>query len=417
MINFVKSLLLACILLSGCAQNQMLVEQAAFQLKSGEIDLAVTSLEAFEPSSRDVPYHLLNLGLLKFKAGDYQASIQALESAKTSINALQTSSITENLQAASVNETLRSYVGTPSERVLIHFYLALSYLGIGDFSGARVEILQANVLLQEPAYEDSLSGELASVHLLSAWVFEMNQEYSNARISYAKALSIMRERKQNIPHALKLGLLTVSYKLSLKQEYEAYKKEFDLPDEVLNTSGATLFLIYDNGLVSPKKQKRVSMFSAELNQIISLVLPTYEPLIHKDLPPNFKVTIDNKKIPFELLEDVNSLLREDLSQEMDVLTAMTFTRAVVKYQATKEMQNKSDALGLLSTLATNLSEIADLRNWRMLPAQMFVARMTVSKEKLIQFNQQKSIAVNAQGARYILLMTQDYSNKFVLFKK
>lgn len=395
----------------------MLVEHAAFQLKSGEVDLAVTSLEAFEPSSRDVPYHLLNLGLLKFRAGDYQASIQALESAKTSINTLQTSSVTENLQAASVNETLRSYVGTPSERVLIHFYLALSYLGVGDFSGARVEILQANVLLQEPAYENSLSGELASVHLLSAWVFEMNQEYSNARISYAKALSIMNERKQKIPRALKLGLLTMANKLGLKQEYKKYKQEFSLSDDALNTNKTTLFLIYDRGLVSPKKQKRTSAFSAELNQVISIAVPTYEPLINNDLAPNFKATIDNEKIPFELLEDVNVLVREDLAEEIDSLTAMTFTRAIVKYQATKEIQSKSDGLGLISNLAASLSEIADLRNWRMLPAQMFVARMAVSEEKLIQFSQQKSIAVNAKGARYILLMTQDYSNKFVLFKK
>lgn len=421
---FPPAVCLFLVLLSGCAQNQMKVEQAAVQLQSGNLGSAMIELETFQPSARDVPYHLMNLALLKFAAGDYQGSIDALQTAKAQIQEFETSSVSENLQAASVNETLRSYVGTPSERVMIHFYLALSYLGLGQFDGARVEILQANVLLKEPAYEDSLSGELASAHMLSAMVFEMNQEFSNARISYAKALSIMRERKQAIPDALKLGLLSMSAKLGLTKEYEAYKAEFGLPDDYLKQGESTLFLIYANGLASPKKQKKVSVFSPTLEQIISLALPAYDPLTSADIPPRVIAKLDDSNVNFELIEDINLLLREDLSQEIGTLTAMTLARAVVKYQATKEIQAQSGALGLLSTVATHLSEIADLRNWRMLPAQILIARIALnnkedetSNESRIQFNQRAPISIEKSQSGYWLLMSQDYSDKFILFKK
>lgn len=402
----------------------MKVEQAAVQLQSGNLASAIIELESFQPSSRDTPYHLINLALLKFAAGDYQATIDALQTAKSQIQEFEISSVSENLQAGSVNETLRSYVGTPSEKVLIHFYLALAYLGLGQFDGARVEILQANVLLKEPAYEDSLSGELASVHMLSAMVFEMNQEFSNARISYTKALSIMRDRKQAIPDALKLGLLSMSAKLGLTKEYENYKTEFALPDAYQKQGKSTLLLLYANGLASSKKQKKVSVFSPTLEQIISLALPAYDPLTSADIPPRVIAKLDDSNVNLELIEDVNLLLREDLSQEIGALTAMALARAVVKYQATKEIQTQSGALGLLSTVATHLSEIADLRNWRMLPAQILIARIPLDNtedesvsESLIQFNQRAPISIEKSQLSYFLLMTQDYSDKFILFKK
>lgn len=418
MTPLVRVILLAA-LLSGCAQNQMRVERAASLLMNHDMASALTEIDSIklQEASRDSVYNLMNVGTIKFIAGDYSASMQYLQAAKQAIKALQATSISENLQAASINETLRAYIGSPSEQLFIHFYLALNYLALNDFYGARVEILQANAKLKEVADKDSLSGQLASIHMLSGMMFEMEQDISSAMIAYRKAAQIMQARKQALPLALQQSLLNMSAKLGLSKEYKEYKTRFSRSAVRPTKNQTTLFVLYANGLVSPKRQVKVGVFSHDLSQQISLALPHYAPVQYA-LIPNISAMLNATTLALEALEDVDVLAREDLKREMPSLQATTLARAVVKFQATRLANEQSEGLGVFTAIASHLSEMADLRSWRILPARFLVARQVLEqKAQTLKFNTQPTINIQPKQAKYILLVAQDYSNHFILFKK
>ncbi len=410
---------LLLVILSGCAQNQIQVEQTATLLMNNDIAGATAEIDKIklQETSRDHVYNLMNVGIVKFIAGDYAASMQHLQAAKKTIAALQALSISENIQAATINETLRAYIGSPSEQLLIHFYLALNYLALNDFYGARVEILQANAKLQTLAEKDSLSGQLASVHMLSGMIFEMDNDTSNAMISYRKAAEIMQQRQQPLPYALKQSLLNMSAKLGLKKEYTAYKQQFSMQAKRANKNQSTLFVLYANGLVNPKQEAKVSVFSVDLSQQVSLALPFYAP-VNMALMPQVLAVFNGQQMPLEKLENINLLAKEDLAREMPTLQATTLARAVIKFQATRLANEQSEGLGVLTAIASHVSEMADLRSWRLLPAQLLISRQIISNSNAqLSFNAQPAINISATGATFLLLVAQDYSNHIILFKK
>ena len=114
--------ILAFLATSGCANWQ--INQLASELPSQGPQSTLQKLEAIQPRERDRVQYLLNRGLLKFYSGDILGSQQDLQEAKEIMDALQSLSVTENLAATTTNETLRSYKGSPSERVLVHVVLA-----------------------------------------------------------------------------------------------------------------------------------------------------------------------------------------------------------------------------------------------------------------------------------------------------
>ena len=178
-------------------------------------EAVLLTLQSIDPPERDRGQYLLNSGLLKSISGDFEGANRDLQSAKDILNSLQATSVSENLGAAFVNETLRSYVGSPSERVLLHELMSINYLMLNDLDAARVEVLQADVLMKELAREDEPIGQLASAHYIAGLIYELSGELDNAMISYRKTANIMALRHMELPTFLKISLLSLSQRLGL----------------------------------------------------------------------------------------------------------------------------------------------------------------------------------------------------------
>lgn len=394
---------LALLFLQGCTAWQ--VNQIAGQLPTLGATEALQQLDKIDPPERDRAQYLLNRGTLKFYLGELPDARTDLAEAQRIMAALQATSMVENLASVSANETLRSYTGTPTDLVLVHVMLALTYLCQGDLDGARVEILQSQVEMQRLAKADSSSGQLPSARFLAGMIYELNREWDNALISYRQAYGVLQQRGQPVPVALQDSLLLLTQRQGLKDEFEKLQKEFSRTP--LAPSAGELFVIYFDGVVSSKSEARVSVVAGENAQFISVVVPTYHPSRHMTRPLTLQV--NGGHVATQVIEDLEARARDDLSDDMTRIMATATTRAVAKYNMVNEAQNKSDMAGLIANLATVVSEQADVRSWNMLPASIQIARVSVPAGGQITIPswagaQDAPLQAAAQGRKAVLVL-------------
>lgn len=364
-------LLCSILLLQGCAHRK--VNDLAIALPSSGPERILTQLEQLSLPDRDRAQYLLDAGILKLYIGNMEAARADLQQAKAIMSALQAVSISENLAAATSNEAMRSYSGTPSDRVLVHFYLALSYLLSGDLDGARVEVLQSDVTMQSLSDDGSLAGQLASMRFLTGLVYEINGEYDDALIAYRRAYSIMIERGDFVPEALQISLLNMTRQQGFIDEYEGYRAEFGREDALPGPGEAEWVLLHLDGVVSTKTEIRFPVFDAGLDDMVTVVMPKYEPSYYR---PRFSLIESGVyRQRTSVLEDMEQRARDDLDAEYPAILAAATVRAIAKLTAVNAAQNANDIAGLLAVIAAFATEQADLRSWNMLPASVQVARI------------------------------------------
>ena len=364
--------MLLAVLLQACAVQQRQVNSLAERLELSTPEATLLSLQSIRPPERDRAQYLLNTGLLKSITGDFEGANRDLQSAKKILNTLQAVSVSENLGAAMVNETLRSYDGSASERVLLHELLSINYLMLSNLDAARVEVLQADVVMKELAREDKPIGQLASAHYIAGLVYELGGEIDDAMISYRKAANIMALRNMPPPPALQSSLLSLSQRLGLDEEYEKYREQFAFVVKPHAPDAAEIIVIYWDGVVTSKRGNSLSVWVPSLDQAVSLALPYYPPSNYVQNPFNLHMAGQDHRT--ETIEDIEALQREDLDDESAVIYAMTLVRMVGKYELVKSAGNQNGGLGLFMNIITMLSESADTRSWSMLPSSIQFAR-------------------------------------------
>lgn len=382
-VHFTRLLLFsAAVFLQGCALQQWQINNITQQLVQGRPELALGAIQALQPPDRDKAQYLLNLGMLKHLTGDIAGSIIDLQTATATMERLQAISVREGLGAATVNETLRAYPGSPAEQVLAQQLLTLNYLMLGDLDGARVEVLKTDLLMREPVYDNKINGQLASARMIAGIVFELGAEWDNALIAYRKAAALINKRKHSLPAALEDSLLRMTKRVGIQDEYQQYIAKFGRKASFPNKNEAEVIAIYWQGLVSQKQQAKISVYAPGLNHFVSIAVPKYK----GSSPPirNSLLTVGQQQISTELLENINQLVREDLIAQMPTIVATTLVRVVAKHEVVEQARrqdekNNSGAamIGIIADIATNLSEIADVRSWNTLPATIQIARLTV----------------------------------------
>jgi len=368
------------ILLSGCAA-QMRVNDLANSLNQQSPEHVLAELQKEEPEEHDLGQFYLNVGYLQLLTGDFPASIKTLEKAKKIMAAVEATSVGENAAAGTVNATFRSYSGYPTDRVMVHNMMALSYLFNDDIYGARIEMLQANVAMKKLSKRGSLSGQLASSHLIAGIIYEILDEESNALISYKNAADILKERKLEVPTPLKKALLRMSYKVDRNSAYQIYKKQYPGFSTPKSNAKSQVFALYFDGVVSNKREIAVMVPSSDGKQLIRIAMPAYPrayPHINRA-----KVSEKNQQLTTQLIENLEVSVREDLSAEYPTVLAMTTVRAVSKYKLVKSANKKNSLVGALVNIATAVTEVADLRSWNMLPSNIQFGYMETDQADIV----------------------------------
>ncbi|MEH6826373.1 MAG: hypothetical protein V7629_21000, partial [Motiliproteus sp.] len=361
---------LLLLLVQGCAVQQWQSASIGRYRDSHSLADTLAELESQTPFNRDRPLYLLNKGLLHHLVGNYPQSNLDLEAAKVALEQVQALSVTEGLISTTLNETFNDYSATPSERVLLHTVMALNYLALNDLSSARVEALQSDLRMREIGDDDA---QLASARFIAGLVFELNQEWSDAMISYRKAEQILTRRQQAVPAALQARLLNSSRLLGLDSEHQGYLERFQSAPTTLPDNYGEVLVLCFSGRVAAMQQRRISIYAPSLEHNVTISQPFYPPRLA--LPTARTLALGDDQVRLELLEDVDNLAREALQASQPKRIALSLARVTSKHMLVKKSQKKDPMLGLLTDLVSILTEVADTRSWNLLPATILIGTL------------------------------------------
>ena len=366
------------VMLTGCATYSQQAVSMRDNLLIGRADVAQQLAEKEDEDTSDV-LASLNKGMLRRMTGDYAGSNQILEVAKQYIESLYGISITDTAGSMMINDAVRDYKGARYEQVLLHAYMAMNYLQMGLLDSARVEILQADVKMMEWGEEPD---EDPFMRYFSGIIFEALGEEDQALVAYRKARDIYiatrNEQGLEVPVMLKKDLLRLLYSLGLKSEYREMKHELGLanykPTKVSGNFGE-LIVVLSNGLAPIRTESAIMTFSPEVQSNVRVAFPVYasEPNVLNAA----RLNISNKHIPLETVENIDSLARQALDDEMPLIMTRAVARAVVKYQTQKSANDQHALAGFLMTVTNLATERADTRSWTTLPQEIQMARVVL----------------------------------------
>ena len=368
------ALLVLC--LSGCATYSKQAVSMRDNLLMGRADLARITAEEKDQNQDDV-LASLNKGMLRRMTGDYAGSNRIFEIAKQSMESLYGISITDTAASVTINDAVRDYKGDRYEQVLVHAYMAMNYLQLGELDAARVEMLQADVKMMEWGEQPD---EDPFVRYFSGMIFEALGEEDQALVAYRKARDIYASTSAaesvGVPDLLKRDLLRLLARQGLRDEYNRLKAEFGLSNFKSNHAGGDkgeLIVILNYGLAPIRTETAIMTFSPEVQGNVRVAFPIYESSpkpVHRA-----RLQVRNRRVELETVEDIDSLAREALDQDMPLVMARALARAVVKYQSQKNAQEQSALAGFLLTVTNLATERADTRSWTTLPQEIQLARV------------------------------------------
>lgn len=347
-------------------------------LLTGRADLARVTAEKEDENQDDV-LACLNKGMLRRMTDDYAGSNQIFEVAKQQIESLYGVSVSDTAASLTINDAVRDYKGARYEQVLLHAYMAMNYLQLGEPDSARVEMLQADVMMMEWGKQPD---EDPFVRYFSGIVYEAIGENDQALVAYRKArdvyLATRHEQQLEVPLMLKKDLLRLLTEQGLRDEYRNLKSEFGLASFKPQDVGANfgeLIVMLNNGLAPIRTESAIMTFSPEVQSNVRVAFPVYA--IESTPAKKARLSIGDKTFYLETVENIDSLARQALDDEMPLVMTRAIARAVVKYQSQKNAQEQHALAGFLLTVTNLATERADTRSWTTLPQEIQMARVVL----------------------------------------
>jgi len=408
------------LLCSGCASYSDSFSVIESDMAAQRFGAALETLERQRHPKRDQLLYLLNKAMLERMNGDYAASNRTFEAAKAGMEELRGLSLREQGQSLLINDATRSYAGEEFEQVLVHLYMALNYLQLGERIDARVEALQVDERLREITQRlpENRYTEDALARYLTGMIYEEFGERSDAMIAYRKAYEAYRRYGQNysvaVPESLKHDLLRLSQQMGLTGEMQQYRKEFRIErwmsaDE-LTEQGELIFLLH-NGLAPIRREHAVTVPDPASGHFVRIALPYYE---SRPTPVDgARVTAGGTSASAEVAEDIRAIALKDLETKMPAITARALARAVLKAQMAKaarenaRQQNQNNAGAAVAAMAVEIAglvtERADTRSWLTLPSRIHLARLPLPPGTY-------TVKVDLLGDDGQIVSTQEYAN-------
>ncbi|MEK9134044.1 MAG: hypothetical protein AAB333_04205 [Pseudomonadota bacterium] len=411
------------LLFSGCASYSDSFSVIESDMAAQRFGAALETLERQRHPQRDRLLTLLNKAMLERMNGDYAASNRTFEAAKARMEELRGLSLREQGQSLLINDATRSYAGEEFEQVLVHLYMALNYLQLGERIDARVEALQVDERLREITQRlpENRYTEDALARYLTGMIYEELGERSDAMIAYRKAYEAYRRYGQNysvaVPESLKHDLLRLSQQMGLTGEMQQYRKEFRIErwmsaDE-LAEQGELIFLLH-NGLAPIRREHAVTVPDPASGHFVRIAVPYYET---RPTPVDgARVTAGGTSASAEVAEDIRAIALKDLETKMPAITARALARAVLKAQMAKaarenaRQQNQNNAGAAVAAMAVEIAglvtERADTRSWLTLPARIHLARLPLPPGTY-------TVKVDLLGDDGQIVSTQEYANMVI----
>ncbi len=386
------------------------MQELRISLETGNYEEAYAELKKNAQKKAELPL-LFELGMVAHYANHFMDSNETLGQAEEIADELYTKSLSKEALSLVTSDLAKPYAVKKYERLLSYYYQILNYYYLNQLSGALVECRQATNLIEYYKGEGDDYDFFGSgfVAYLCGMIFEAAGEWNDAFISYRQAEVNYRNSLEKagvpIPEYLGDSLVRVARKLGFTEEAADYQALYGALPEYPENYGE-LILFYESGYV-PQKDKVTLTFpilktdefgeeheaeakkfvptlleregrtypDVELEYLLHIEMPTY----HSNRPQltGIKVQVGEMIEQGHLVEDVEQIAIETLNTEYTVVLFRTLVRALLKYLVTREVDKKSEVLGLLANLVNIITEKADTRSWVTLPNQIFMVRMSL----------------------------------------
>ncbi|MFQ5455817.1 MAG: COG3014 family protein [Nitrospirota bacterium] len=393
----------------GCApisSHYLLVESKISEHAYSDAD-AIIEKNKENYGKRNAVLYYMDRGMTLHLAGRYRESNNAIFRAEEIIDRLYTKSISTEGSAMLTNDNMLPYEGEDFEKVMLNVIAALNYVYMGEWEDALVEARKVDHklnLYNDRYTQKNIYKEDAFARYLSGILYESQGELNDAFISYRKAYETFRVYKRDygtpIPSMIVGDLLRITDALGLIEEHREYEEEF--PDtswdsyKEFKEKGEIIFVSY-NG----KSPVKVDYFinapvpdGSGGTYLLNIALPKF--VVKESEITESKIYLkrddETKKIEKDayLVEDISAIAVKNLEDRIARISAKAIARATAKYIAARKLRKKAakkndPLITFITDISTNIysiiTEQADKRSWRTLPAEIYLGRIAVPPGK------------------------------------
>ncbi len=373
----IRPLRCACLLLclisiaiSGCSVK---LNKARKNFYSGRIAQASGELSSPDDvSNTDHLLYYMEKGAILHHAGDYQGSIDLLLKAASLIDEQEVISAGQQTASLVTSEWMTDYKGEYVERLLVHTYLMMNFLMIGNQESALVEAKQA--LEVYDTFPEACSADYFTRALI-AHCFEALNEINGAYIEYKKLAELMGD-----PAPVARKLCELAGRLGFYDDVEHYKQFIPESELKSNNSKAGELIVFASQGKSPVKIPH----NIVLPPSIRFSFSTYENR-GAYLPPPSVGPLSNAGPSDLITTDVGEVLKASLNERLTEVIAKETARVVAKEAIAHNIDDNN--IEILVRIVFFLMEVPDTRCWETLPAYMSMIRVPLTPgENQIRLN-------------------------------
>ena len=301
----------------------------------------------------------------------------------------------EAVGSALVNDKVRSYEPSPSERIVTNYYKALSFWSAGDDSGARIEFNRAqdrariaveaygaDIAKAKAEAEKSKQGIASSTESLlqetSDW--EVFDDFINPGVTYANALFLAKSSNNEFDKAQYL-LTRVEGMIGTNDILES-----DLSALREGTFGQKkyVWILMETGLSPYLSERRIDIpFTIDGKLMVgSIALPELVERPNTLTPAH--VTFDGVSIDSVVIGDMGKIMRTEFKARWPGVVTRAAIGAVTKLALQNEVNKRNAYAGMFASIMSAALTQADVRYWQMMPATWRLAKYEVTGNNQIQ---------------------------------
>jgi hypothetical protein len=397
-------LLLCVFLFSSCAPSIKHYPRINQCLLSQDYDSAYKLVKESKKAyaQRNAALYYLDEGIISHFAGRYGDSNQSFSKAESIMEELYTKSLSKEAASFLISDLTISYRGEDFERAMVNLFMALNYVGLGRWEDALVEARKVDSKLmvinsQHEEEKRNVYKEDGFIRFLMGAFYEAEGEINDAFISYRKAEEIYRNDYLpnygvHAPSFLIEDLLISANAMGFHDEVAEIQRQYPQVEPISfadKTELAEVFFIHYNG-PGPEKVEEHFLVPMPDGFVVKIAYPKFDKRSYRI--SHGEITLSNLEsdqpfqFPTVLMEDVASIAVTNLENRINRIKAKAIARATVKYLASKGAEKAAKEQGgeLLSlivkasaNIASLATEQADLRQWRLLPAEIRVGRAMI----------------------------------------
>jgi uncharacterized protein len=420
---------------AGCAALRSYDSELSDTLalaSSGRLDAAINGLKSRGKGTKRDLLHYCELGELLRLDGRIAESQKEWMAADVTVQAWEDTAradpakLLAGIAAYAVNEKLRPYEGHDYEKVMLTTRIALNHLALGDWDNARVEIkkthereaviaaLRARQLeqIERDAKSRGAKTQYREINGYPVATLE-TPEVAALRNGYQSAFS--HYLAGFVYEALREpGLAAAGYRqaIELQPNQPLLERALEDLDRRQGSAGdgyTDLLVVIESGM-APARQSRgfnLPIISSNDMVLVPVSFPVLRPAEAAVLPDS--IEIDGAgALSVVPITSIDAMARRALQDDMPGIMLRGIIRSTVKGAMQRQARNQ-DSGGLAElavTLGALLTESADERGWRTLPARIAIARGRVptgqQRLRVPTARAMETVAVNLAGSHAVV---------------